>query len=73
MKNLRIFHLKTFIFLVVKFSVYLNRLVLVMPIKDLEYVGASLELHHQPSLMRIHNMFSLRNKVKLFTYNGCSS
>ena len=30
MKNFRIFHLKTFIFLVVKFSVYLNRLVLVM-------------------------------------------
>ena len=30
MKNVRIFHLKTFIFLVVKFSVYLNRLVLVM-------------------------------------------
>ena len=30
MKIFRIFHLKTFIFLVVKFSVYLNRLVLVM-------------------------------------------
>ena len=30
MKKIRIFHLKTFIFLVVKFSVYLNRLVLVM-------------------------------------------
>ena len=30
MKNFRIFHLKTFIFLVVKFSVYLNRLVLAM-------------------------------------------
>ena len=30
MQNFRIFHLKTFIFLVVKFSVYLNRLVLVM-------------------------------------------
>ena len=30
MKNFRIFHLKTFTFLVVKFSVYLNRLVLVM-------------------------------------------
>ena len=30
MKNFRIFHLKTFIFLVVKFSVYLNKLVLVM-------------------------------------------
>ena len=30
MKTFRIFHLKTFIFLVVKVSVYLNRLVLVM-------------------------------------------
>ena len=30
MKNFRIFHLKTFIFLVVKFIVYLNRRVLVM-------------------------------------------
>ena len=30
MKIFRIFHLKTFIFLVVKFSIYLNRLVLVM-------------------------------------------
>ena len=32
MKNFRIFHLKTFMFLVVKFSVHLNRLVLVMPV-----------------------------------------
>ena len=32
MKHFRIFHLKTFIFLVVKFSVYLNRLVLVMEV-----------------------------------------
>ena len=30
MKNFTNFHLKTFFFLVVKFSVYLNRLVLVM-------------------------------------------
>ena len=30
MKNIRIFYLKIFIFLVVKFSVYLNRLVFVM-------------------------------------------
>ena len=30
MKNIRIFHLKIFIFLVVKFSVYLNRYVFVM-------------------------------------------
>ena len=30
MKNIRIFHLKIFIFLVVKFSVYLNRHVFVM-------------------------------------------
>ena len=32
MKNIRIFHLKIFIFLVVKFSVYLNRHVFVMPV-----------------------------------------
>ena len=30
MKNIRIFHLKIFIFLVVNFSVYLNRRVFVM-------------------------------------------
>ena len=30
MKNIRIFHLKIFIFLLVKFSVYLNRRVFVM-------------------------------------------
>ena len=30
MKNIRIFYLKIFIFLVVKFSVYLNRYVFVM-------------------------------------------
>ena len=30
MKNFRNFHLKTFIFLVVKFSVYLNRRVFIM-------------------------------------------
>ena len=34
MKNFRLFHLKTFIFLVVKISVYLNRLVLVMLWRD---------------------------------------
>ena len=33
MKNFGIFHLKTFIFLVVKFSAYLNRLVLVMSLR----------------------------------------
>ena len=31
MKKFRIVHLETFIFLVVKFTIYLNRLVLVMP------------------------------------------
>ena len=30
MKTTRIFHLKVFVFLVVKFSIYLNRLVFVM-------------------------------------------
>ena len=33
MKNFRNFHLKTLIFLVVKFSVYFNRHVLVMRVK----------------------------------------
>ena len=33
MKNTRIFHLKSFHFLVVKFSVYLNRCVFVMVLK----------------------------------------
>ena len=33
MKNIRIFYLKIFIFLVVKFSVYLNRHVFVMDVK----------------------------------------
>ena len=42
MKKIRIFHLKTFIFLVVKFSVYLNRLVLVMI-----FVNFPLSLLHQ--------------------------
>ena len=39
MKNFRIFHQKTFIFLVVKFSVYLNRHVLVMAASDLGLYG----------------------------------
>ena len=33
MRRFRIFHLKTFIFLVVKFSVYLNRLVLIIVVQ----------------------------------------
>ena len=39
MKNIRIFYLKMFIFFVIKFSVYLNRRVFVMPWKfDLDMV-----------------------------------
>ena len=34
MKNIRFFYLKIFIFLVMKFSVYLNRHVLVMLLKN---------------------------------------
>ena len=32
MKNIRIFYLKIFLFLIVKFSLYLNRRVFVMPV-----------------------------------------
>ena len=41
MKNFRIFHLKTFIFLVVKISVYLDRLVL-------EMLGYPIIMKHNP-------------------------
>ena len=36
MKNIRIFYLKIFHFLVVNFSVYLNRLVFVMGMADIQ-------------------------------------
>ena len=35
-KNIRIFHLKIFIFLVVKFSIYLNMCVFIMAAQDIQ-------------------------------------
>ena len=46
MKNIRIFHLKIFIFLVVNFSIYLNRRVFVM-----HKVNMIVPIHILPGLL----------------------
>ena len=61
MKNIRIFYLKIFIFLVVKFSIYLNRHVFVMIIiKRLQC-----RLLQFCLALRVEN----RIKIKLLVYN----
>ena len=73
MKNFRIFHLKTFIFLVVKFSVYLNKLVLVMAsvlrsdscsIKPEHRVGKNSLLHVYFALIQIFFNFIPKSEAK---------
>ena len=52
MKNTRIFYLKIFIFLVVKFSIYSNRLVFVMNIK--KTYGQRLTQSHRDTFTNLH-------------------
>ena len=52
MKNIRIFYLKIFIFLVVKFSVYLNRCVFVME-RGFTYNIHNIIRHPQVNLVKI--------------------
>ena len=60
MKNIRIFHLKIFIFLVGKFSVYLNRRVFVMDDRSFPY---RLGLFHSEIVCLVKNVWNCVNYV----------
>ena len=77
MKNFRIFHLKTFIFSVVKFSVYLNRLVPVMVyLADVYIVSLGLGIREmEPNTLNQHCSAKLEKSVKVsnsqWQWAGC--
>ena len=74
MKNIRIFHLKTFQFFVVKFSIYLNRCVFVMVrsynVQYLEYIRYTFCFNGNcisPNTIDLQRMSHLKKKKGLLS------